>query len=72
MPDPADRRAKILTVTKRGARDLAAAQGVRDQVREVIFGVLKDGERDRLLEMLQRISAATLAIDSEEPHYLPG
>src|ERR1700749_2298602 len=30
-PDPADRRAKILTVTRKGARDLLAAQGVRDE-----------------------------------------
>jgi DNA-binding MarR family transcriptional regulator len=71
-PDPADRRAKILTITKKGARDLAAAQGVRDQVRGVIFGVLTDDERERLLEMLERISTAAKAIDTEEPLHLPG
>jgi DNA-binding MarR family transcriptional regulator len=71
-PDPADRRAKILTVTKKGARDLAAAQDVRDQVRKVFFGVLTDGEKDRLLKMLQRMREAIQAIDTQEPLDLPG
>jgi DNA-binding MarR family transcriptional regulator len=71
-PDPEDRRAKILTVTKKGARDLAAAQEVRDQVRKVFFGVLTDGEKDRLLKMLQRMSEAIQAIDAQEPLDLPG
>jgi DNA-binding MarR family transcriptional regulator len=70
--DPADRRAKILTVTKKGARDLAAAQGVRDHVRGIIFGVLADSEREHLLEMLLRISAAARAIGTEEPLDLAG
>src|SRR5437868_12399710 len=39
-PDPADRRARILTLTRKGRRGLAAAQAVRDQVRVQIFGVL--------------------------------
>jgi DNA-binding MarR family transcriptional regulator len=71
-PDPADRRAKILTITKKGARDLAAAQDVRDQVRKVFFGVLTDGEKDRLLKMLQRMREAIQAIDAQEPLDLPG
>jgi DNA-binding MarR family transcriptional regulator len=71
-PDPADRRAKILTLTKKGARDLAAAQEVRDQVRKVFFGVLTDGEKDRLLKMLRRMSEAIQAIDAQEPLDLPG
>jgi len=71
-PDPEDRRAKILTVTKKGARDLAAAQEVRDQVRKVFFGVLTDGEKDRLLKMLQRMREAIQAIDGQEPLDLPG
>lgn len=70
-PDPADRRAKILTITKKGARDLAAAQVVRDQVRETFFAVLTDGERDHLLNMLQRMTAAIQAIDVQEPFSLP-
>jgi DNA-binding MarR family transcriptional regulator len=71
-PDPADRRAKILTITKKAARDLQAAQEVRDQVREVIFGVLTDGERDNLLDMLQRMLAAAQTIDTTDPVHLPG
>jgi DNA-binding MarR family transcriptional regulator len=70
-PHPADRRAKILSITKKGARDLAAAQGVRDQVRGQIFGVLTDSEREHLLDLLQRISAAARAIDTEETLHLP-
>lgn len=70
-PDPADRRAKILTITEKGARDLAAAQAVRDQVRETFFAVLTDGEKDHLLNMLQRMTAAIQAIDVQEPFSLP-
>ncbi|WP_428312790.1 MarR family winged helix-turn-helix transcriptional regulator [Hydrocarboniphaga sp.] len=70
--DPADRRAKILTVTKKGARDLAASQDVRDQVRKVFFGVLTDGEKDRLFKMLQRMRDAIQAFDGQEPLELPG
>jgi DNA-binding MarR family transcriptional regulator len=72
MPDPADRRAKILTITKKGARDLAAAQDVRDQIRKVFFGVLTDGEKDSLLKMLRRMREALQAIDDQEPLDLPG
>jgi DNA-binding MarR family transcriptional regulator len=71
-PDPADRRAKILTITKKGARDLAAAQDVRDQIRKVFFGVLTDGEKDSLLKMLRRMREAIQAIDAQEPLDLPG
>jgi len=71
-PDPADRRAKILTITKKGARDLAAAQDVRDQIRKVFFGVLTDGEKDTLLKMLRRMREAIQAIDAQEPLDLPG
>jgi DNA-binding MarR family transcriptional regulator len=72
MPDPADRRAKILTITKKGARDLAAAQDVRDQIRKVFFGVLTDGEKVSLLKMLRRMREAIQAIDDQEPLDLPG
>lgn len=72
VPDPADRRARILTVTKKAARALAAAQGARDQVRGVIFGVLSDAERRKLLNMLRRIRAAAQSIDTEPALNLPG
>src|ERR1700754_1028578 len=39
-PDPADRRAKILTITPKGTRELTTAQRARDRVRAVLFGVL--------------------------------
>jgi len=71
-PDAADRRAKILTVTEKGTRDLAAAQVVRDQIRAQIFGVLSDRERQRLHDMLHRMREAGRAIDTEDPLDLPG
>jgi len=70
-PDPTDRRAKILAVTRKGSRDLAAAQIVRDQVRAHIFGVLSDTEKNRLHEMVQRMCMAGMEIDNEEPLDLP-
>src|ERR1700754_181936 len=47
-PDPADRRAKILTITPEGARELAKAQRARDRARGVFFGVLSDNEKKKL------------------------
>jgi len=69
--DPGDRRAKILTLTKRGAQDLARAQAERDEVREVIFGVLSTEERVVLLEMLKRMCRAAQSIDTEDHLDLP-
>ena len=71
-PDPADRRAKLLALTKKGTRDLLAAQAVRDQVREVIFGVLSHGEKEKLFKMLQRMRSSVQTLDAEEPMLLPG
>ncbi len=71
-PDPADRRAKTLRLTKKGTHDLAEAQVVRDQVRATMFGALIDGEKDKLVKMLQRMREAVQAIDAEEPLDLPG
>jgi DNA-binding MarR family transcriptional regulator len=71
-PDPADRRAKTLALTKKGALDLAAAQVARDQVRATMFGVLTEREKDNLVKMLQRMREAAQAIDAEEPLDLPG
>lgn len=71
-PDMADRRAKILALTENGARDLAAAQVVRDQVRALIFGVLNDREKDNLVTTLQRVREAAEGLDCEEALNLPG
>ena len=62
-PDPADRRAKILTITPDGARELAKAQRARDRARGVFFGVLSDNEKKKLAEMLERMHEAAQSLD---------
>ena len=62
-PDPTDRRARILTITRKGARQLSAAQKARDRVRAVMFGVLDGREREQLFEMLERMRKAAQSLD---------
>ena len=70
-PDPNDRRAKILTITRKGTRDLKRAQKARDRVREIFFGVLAADERASLFEMLERMRVAVQSLDDGEQIYIP-
>jgi DNA-binding MarR family transcriptional regulator len=70
-PDPNDRRAKILTITRKGARDLKNAQKARDRVRGIFFGVLAEDERVRLFEMLERMREAVRSLDDAESVFIP-
>jgi len=65
-PDPADRRAKILTMTRKGVRGLAKGQEARDRVRAACFGVLTTKERDAFFDMLERMRQATASFDEQE------
>jgi DNA-binding MarR family transcriptional regulator len=56
-PDPADRRAKILTVTPEGEARREEAKRRRDETAEAIFQSLDEAERATLEALLQRVLA---------------
>ncbi|WP_261567181.1 MarR family winged helix-turn-helix transcriptional regulator [Frankia gtarii] len=62
-PDPADRRARIITATEQGARLYVATQEDRRLVDQHVLAGLKPAERERFVELLRRVAARLLAVD---------
>ena len=58
MPDPADGRAKLVTLTNEGAAALAASTKSGEQVLQRIFGALDRKQLARLAELLNLIDNA--------------
>jgi DNA-binding MarR family transcriptional regulator len=58
VPDGADRRAKVVTVTDRGARALADGEAAGDEILRRIFGGLGMDQLERLDEALAVVDAA--------------
>jgi MarR family transcriptional regulator for hemolysin len=66
---PADRRARIITVTEAGRRIAAAGQRVADRVHREVLDTLPAGEREAFASALVRLAAGYLAspVDCERP-----
>ncbi|KJE24116.1 transcriptional regulator, MarR family [Frankia torreyi] len=62
-PDPADRRARIITATDQGARLYASTQEDRRLVDQHVLAGLEPEERERFVALLRRIAARLLAVD---------
>ncbi|OMI41175.1 MarR family winged helix-turn-helix transcriptional regulator [Streptomyces sparsogenes] len=58
-PDPADRRAKLVSLTDEGSAALDAAHGTGEQVLREIFGALGPEQRETLAGLLGLIDRAT-------------
>lgn len=56
--DPTDRRAKLLTISPRGAEYLESTRAARAQIASELFGTLSPDEREQLGALLQRVLAA--------------
>lgn len=56
-PDPADRRATLVTLTAEGERVGAAVRSARRTEAEAFFGRLSDGDRDALARILRTLRA---------------
>ncbi|MDQ0319890.1 DNA-binding MarR family transcriptional regulator [Pararhizobium capsulatum DSM 1112] len=54
-PDPADRRAKIVSITQTGRQVLEAAETPRKQVLEEIFSALDDQQLDQLQSIVNSL-----------------
>jgi DNA-binding MarR family transcriptional regulator len=58
-PDPADRRARIVSLTPAGKRRQAAAQAAIRAMEDEFLGPLSAADRDRLRRLLTRLAAAS-------------
>jgi len=63
QPDPADRRARIITATQKGVRLHEDAQQARQLVDQHVLGALAPAEQAAFLQQLRRITARLLAVD---------
>lgn len=62
QPDPADRRAKLIRLTDKGAEALTAVSATREHLLDQLFGALDEAEREQLHELLGKLDAALTAL----------
>ena len=60
-PSPTDRRARVIAVTKAGARKLRDAEEIGDRIRDDVLGVLPARDRKVFLGALTRLVSTRLA-----------
>ena len=60
-PSPNDRRARVIAVTKAGARKLREAEAIGDAIRDDVLSVLPAGERKAFLGALTKLVGDRLA-----------
>jgi MarR family transcriptional regulator for hemolysin len=61
MPSPADRRARVITVTAAGAELVAAGHEIADQVHREVLEALPGNQRDALTGALAGLATGLLA-----------
>jgi DNA-binding MarR family transcriptional regulator len=58
LPDPTDRRAKLVAITKAGRSCLTIANATRERLLRQIFGTLTEEDRATLLRLLDTLDEA--------------
>ncbi|MFC4057141.1 MarR family winged helix-turn-helix transcriptional regulator [Planomonospora corallina] len=66
-PSSTDRRARIVSVTEKGAETAKRSQEIVDDVHRAALGTLPDDEREVLVRALNRLVAGHLAVPAEVP-----
>jgi DNA-binding MarR family transcriptional regulator len=66
QPDPADRRAKLIRLTDKGAAALATAAATREHLLNTLFGALDAAERQTLLDLLDRLDTALTSLSADD------
>jgi DNA-binding MarR family transcriptional regulator len=66
QPDPADRRAKLIRLTGKGAAALTAAAATREQLLNTLFGALDAAERQTLHDLLDRLDTALTSLSADD------
>lgn len=64
-PDPRDRRAKIVSITETGRAVIDAAMEPKEKTVKAIFDILEEGQKAKLHEILECLSARTLELQRE-------
>jgi len=64
QPDPADRRAKLIRLTDKGAAALTTAAATREHLLNTLFGALDAAERQNLLDLLDRLDTALISLSA--------
>jgi DNA-binding MarR family transcriptional regulator len=67
QPDPADRRAKLISLTAKGATALTTAAATREQLLNQLFGALDETERQQLHDLLDRLDIALTSLSDSGP-----
>jgi DNA-binding MarR family transcriptional regulator len=65
QPDPADRRAKLVALTDKGANALVVANAAREKLLNQVFGAIGPDEREVLAGLLDRLEKAASVIEPE-------
>jgi DNA-binding MarR family transcriptional regulator len=65
QPDPADRRAKLVALTDKGASALLVAGAAREKLFNQVFGAIGPDEREVMAGLLDRLEKAASAIEPE-------
>src|ERR1700753_3315138 len=55
QPDPADRRAKLISLTTKGAESLMTATATRERLLNELFGALDEAGQQQLYDLLDRL-----------------
>jgi DNA-binding MarR family transcriptional regulator len=66
QPDPADRRAKLIRLTGKGAAALTAAAATREHLLNTLFGALDAAEQQNLLDLLDRLDTALTSLSAAD------
>lgn len=64
--DPADRRAKLIRLTDKGAAALTTAAATREQLLNTLFGALDPAERQNLHDLLDRLDTALTSLSAAD------
>jgi DNA-binding MarR family transcriptional regulator len=66
QPDPADRRAKLIRLTGKGAAALTTAAATREHLLNTLFGALDVAERQQLLDLLDHLDTALTSLPAND------
>ena len=72
LPDPADRRATLLELTRDGFTQLGRLRAMREAAAAEVFDVLTAAEKDQLARLLQRLHVAAGAGPGAQSAATPG
>jgi DNA-binding MarR family transcriptional regulator len=71
LPDPSDRRAKLVALTGQGEVALAAASRAKERITQLVFGSFNEADRATMIRLLGVIDDAVTALADQPVVPLP-